>query len=277
MGYKILEALEQALPLLQEITGRDMQISLCDRDRVINVWQGKHFKMPSALPGDLDWENPAHRNLLEAMETGRQDISVLPKEMFGVPIKGILTPIHEGGKVVGVVACAYSMEQQEHVQEAIHVLDDNLQHSKGSVGEIAQEAVSLLEKLSQIRSVFGQVQKEVEKAAEMVKAIQGNASRSNILALNASIEAARAGEAGRGFSVVAGEMGKLAQVSGSSAKEISQSLQEITEVFRKVADAVTEVYDFAGVQAETTKKINASLEDISHSAEELTKFVKQSD
>ncbi|MCI8280369.1 MAG: hypothetical protein HFI76_01425 [Lachnospiraceae bacterium] len=277
MGYKILEALEETLPLMQDITGRDMQISLCDRNRVINVWQGKHFRMPSALPGELDWENPAHRNLLEAMEAGKQDVSVLPKEMFGVPIKGILTPVREGGKVVGVVACAYSLERQEHVEEAIHVLDENLQHSKGSVEEIAQEAVRLLEKLNHIRSIFGQVQEEVEKAAEMVKSIQGNASRSNILALNASIEAARAGEAGRGFSVVAEEMGKLAQVSGSSAKEISQSLQEITAVFRKVADAVTDVYDFAGVQAKTTEKINASLEDISHSAEELTQFVKQSE
>lgn len=278
MGSRTIESLEIALPLMKEITGKDMQISLCDRTRVINVWQGKHFTMPSALPGvDLDWNNPAHRNMLEAMEKGVQDVSILPKEMFGIPIKGILTPIYEGGEVVGVVACAFSLEQQEKVNESISTLDSNLQQSRDNVGEIAEEAARLAEKLGNIQQIFDQVKDEVATASGMVKAIQGNASRSNILALNASIEAARAGEAGRGFAVVAGEMGKLAQVSGSSAKEISQSLLGITGAFEKVTEAVEDASNVAGVQVATTGKITAALSDISSSAARLGEFVKESD
>lgn len=278
MGSRIIEALEIVLPLMKEITGKDMQLSLCDRTRVINVWQGEHFKMPSALPGvELEWDNPAHRNMLEAMEKGVQDVSILPKEMFGIPIKGILTPIRENGEVVGVVACAFSMEQQAKIQDSISLLDTNLQQSRDSVEEIAQEAVNLADKLNSIQSVAEQVKEEVDKASNMVKAIQANASRSNILALNASIEAARAGEAGRGFAVVANEMGKLAQVSGSSAKEISQSLLGIFEAFGKVTEAVNDANEAASTQAATTQEISATLADITNSVIDVTEFVKKAE
>ena len=92
--------------------------------------------------------------------------------------------------------------------------------------------------------------------------IQGNASRSNILALNASIEAARRGEAGKGFAVVANEMGKLAQVSGNSAKEILQTLQEITKSVEKVAQAVNDANEAASTQATTTQEVTANLNQI---------------
>lgn len=278
MESRVMEALEIVLPMIKEITGKDMQLSLCDTTSVINVWPGDTIQVPSVMPGvSLEWDDPTHRIMLEVIKTGKQDVSVLPREMFGISIRGIMTPVFEDGKVVGVVSCLYSKEQLKKVQESIDMIDTSLSQSRESVEEITHEAAGLADKLNSIQNVAEQVKEEVDKASGMVKAIQGNASRSNILALNASIEAARAGEAGRGFAVVANEMGKLAQVSGSSAKEISQSLLGIFEAFGKVREAVNDANEAANTQAATAEKITAALAAVADSVVEVAEFAKTED
>ena len=72
------------------------------------------------------------------------------------------------------------------------------------------------------RAAMGDISGTAGQISQAVTVIQEIANQTNLLSLNAAIEAAKAGEHGKGFSVVAEEVRKLAERSGSSAKEVAQ-------------------------------------------------------
>ena len=82
---------------------------------------------------------------------------------------------------------------------------------------------------------------EIGGAASLVRELIGKSqglkkieNKQNILALNASIEAARAGEAGRGFTVVAHEFGKMAHESGVINDSVQKTLQQLDKSMRNL-------------------------------------------
>ena len=86
--------------------------------------------------------------------------------------------------------------------------------------------------------------KDVEKIRELTKNIITITEETNLLALNASIEAARAGESGRGFVVVADQIGKLASNSAASATEIQKVTAEVIQTVDELAAEAQKMITF---------------------------------
>lgn len=98
-----------------------------------------------------------------------------------------------------------------------------------------------------IRETVAETTRKVKRLAEssqeiakIVALIAQIASRTNLLALNASIEAARAGEAGRGFAIVADEVRQLADRAAKALKEIEQIVLQIQSETSSVMVAMEE-------------------------------------
>ena len=86
--------------------------------------------------------------------------------------------------------------------------------------------------------------KAVEEVRELTKDIINITEETSLLSLNASIEAAKAGEAGRGFVVVADEIGKLALNSAQSAAEIQKVTAEVIAAVDDLAEEAEEMVRF---------------------------------
>lgn len=86
---------------------------------------------------------------------------------------------------------------------------------------------SIDDTLTTIKAQIKNLIEIIDKANYGLNVIDDVASKTDLLALNASIEAARAGVAGKGFSVVADEVSKLSEKTQSSIEEISTIIHKI--------------------------------------------------
>ncbi|MCR4999716.1 MAG: EAL domain-containing protein [Lachnospiraceae bacterium] len=101
-----------------------------------------------------------------------------------------------------------------------------------------------MEELSSVLEASVRESEQVDQINDLTNEILNIASKTNLLALNASIEAARAGEAGRGFAVVADEISTLASNSKDTAGNIQEIADRVTTAVKDLADNANLVINF---------------------------------
>ncbi|RFA27332.1 hypothetical protein CAI21_14985 [Alkalilimnicola ehrlichii] len=93
--------------------------------------------------------------------------------------------------------------------------------------EASQTIGQLAEEIENAVKVIRQVSTDSDNISTVLDVINGIAEQTNLLALNAAIEAARAGDAGRGFTIVAGEVRALAERTRESTEEIQKTIEQL--------------------------------------------------
>ena len=256
MNQKV-ENVVNNLDVIKQLYEVTAYISVLDKDGILVGYSVPEGETPRINIGEK-FEDPSGA-FDKVIRTGQKIHNYLPKEVMGIAFEGDLVPIKDGHSIEGCLICTYAADDDSKVIDIAENFNASVQRIDTSVQEIIKGTENLVGTLDKINSMTTNVETDVTEAANIVTKISKNASRSNILALNASIEAARSGETGRGFAVVANEMEKLAKDSGSSAGDIKKTLDGIIEHLNEMITSIKDANSVAKNYTEHISSINTIL------------------
>jgi methyl-accepting chemotaxis protein len=162
-----------------------------------------------------------------------------------------------------------------HISEIIDHSDTVINETTKNVTVMADKIQATNNQLDSVLEVFKNLEGNFTNIKDMSNAITGIATKTNLLALNASIEAARAGEAGKGFTVIAGQIRELSNSTKQLVSGIDESLQAL---FVSINNMNNEILTSISTSSENLQKVNDvknNIKQVTDCTEEVKDFSKQ--
>jgi methyl-accepting chemotaxis protein len=191
---------------------------------------------------------------------------------------GTLTATAERSQELTTMVAAASEEASTNVQSvasateelssSVNEISRQVQESARMAGEAVDQARTTNDRVSELSTAASRI-------GDVVELINTIAGQTNLLALNATIEAARAGEAGRGFAVVASEVKALAEQTARATGEIGQQIAGIQNATQESVSAIKEISGTIERLSEISSTIAAAVEEQGAATQEISRNVQQ--
>ncbi|ABO51241.1 methyl-accepting chemotaxis sensory transducer [Desulforamulus reducens MI-1] len=225
VGWFVTRAIAKPIKEMEEVAGRvasgdlsvnEIKINTGDEISLLATAFNEMVESLKDIAGQLREKAEHVASAAEQLSSSSQQITASANEAASTMIE-LSSTVEQVTENTQIVASA-SEDAAKHAEAGttgINQVTSQMKNIGTSTGVVGQS----IERLS-TRSG------EISQIVELITQI---ADQTNLLALNAAIEAARAGEQGKGFAVVAEEVRKLAERSGSAAKEIKTLIETIQE------------------------------------------------
>lgn len=154
------------------------------------------------------------------------------------------------------------INKAEESKEMASSTKESIVESKNYVGKQVSGMDEIISKFKNTDAAIAQMSKRTEEINQILVTIEGLTAQINMLSLNASIEAARAGDAGRGFTVVAEEIKKLADSCNLATAEIANIIQNVNEDMKHINDNAADSHSVIDQQKEIVMLSSSKYEEI---------------
>ena len=146
-------------------------------------------------------------------------------------------------------------------KEELEKVVNNTKAGFENLNEISNSLNEVIEKFSQVKEQASILQNSAKDVTDIVETVENIAEQTNLLALNASIEASRAGEYGRGFTVVATEIRKLAESSKEAVQDINNILKAFVVEIEGLVKGIEKQYKILEVENSNIKALSKQTEE----------------
>ncbi|MGL5087187.1 MAG: methyl-accepting chemotaxis protein [Clostridium sp.] len=168
------------------------------------------------------------------------------------------------------------LEITDQIKNRVYESNELTKYGIEAMGILTDTSIESKSSIDKIEEIFRVIVSSFNEINELAYNINSIAEQTNLLSLNASIEAARAGEHGRGFSVVAKEVGSLAEQSSNLSKEAKNKLDNMEMKIKTSASYIenlnnnfTKLDDSVKDNENIFRKIIQSIENIKDDIEKV--------
>lgn len=258
---------QPVLQYVHELFGEKAGFTLTDCEQIL-------WYKPAA---DLDLKCRAGDRLspgtgiYRAIHEQHRIVALVDKKLYGIPYRSMAIPIrNEQRQVVGSIAVTQSVAVEDVLRESAEKISASLGALSGNMEEISAQTQEAAAAGELVRQSAVRTNEMVHNTDDVIRVISDIAKQSNLLGLNAAIEASRVGEMGRGFSVVADEIRRMAITSGDSAKEIRASLQVLQNDSSLLGTQLSDIVNSIQQIAKAAEEVTATVQVLGQVASEIS-------
>ncbi len=186
-------------------------------------------------------------------------------------------------------AASHTSTQAEAVASSAQSASDNVQTVASAAEELSASIREIGARMEETARIVARAAEQSQRSDQLISGLAQStdhigsvvdlirqiAGQTNLLALNATIEAARAGDAGKGFTVVAGEVKSLAGQTAKATEEIGKSITGVQEATQASVGAIRDVDRVIADLDKVAQGVAAAVEQQRSATQEIARSVQQ--